>query len=75
MKTKINVINFGRIVEEIPTSKVDCAMTHIFINNLTEEAIDYLTDLAQKLPVEKLQSYVIHLNDSTENLLEFFEVR
>ena len=75
MKTKINVINFGRIVEEIPTSKVDCAMTHIFINNLTDEAIDYLTDLAQKLPFEKLQSYVIHLNDSTENLLEFFEVR
>ena len=75
MKAKINVINFGRIVEEIPTSKVDCAMTHIFINNLTEEAIDYLTDLAQKLPFEKLQSYVIHLNDSTENLLEFFEVR
>ena len=75
MKTKINVINFGRIVEEIPTSKVDCAMTHIFINNLTEEAIDYLTDLAQKLPFEKLQSYVIHLNDSTENLLDFFEVR
>ena len=75
MKTKINVINFGRIVEEIPTSKVDCAMTHIFINNLTDEAIDYLTDLAQKLPFEKLQSYVIHLNDSTENLLDFFEVR
>ena len=75
MKTKINVINFGRIVEEIPTSKVDCAMTHIYVSDLTDEAIDYLTDLAQKLPVEKLQSYVIHLNDSTENLLEFFEVR
>ena len=75
MKAKINVINFGRIVEEIPTSKVDCAMTHIYVSDLTDEAIDYLTDLAQKLPVEKLQSYVIHLNDSTENLLEFFEVR
>ena len=75
MKTKINVINFGRIVEEIPTSKVDCAMTHIYVSDLTDEAIDYLTDLAQKLPVEKLQSHVIHLNDSTENLLDFFEVR
>ena len=75
MKAKINVINFGRIVEEIPASKVECAMTHIYVSDLTDEAIDYLTDLAQKLPVEKLQSYVIHLNDSTENLLEFFEVR
>ena len=75
MKTKINETNFGRIVEEIPASKVECAMTHIYVSDLTDEAIDYLTDLAQKLPVEKLQSYVIHLNDSTENLLEFFEVR
>ena len=75
MKTKINVINFGRIVEEIPASKVECAMTHIYVSDLTDEAIDYLTDLAQKLPVEKLQSCIIHLNDSTENLLEFFEVR
>ena len=75
MKAKINVIKFGRIVEEIPTSKVDCAMTHIYVSDLTDEAIDYLTDLAQKLPVEKLQSHVIHLNDSTENLLEFFEIR
>ena len=75
MKTKINVINFGRIVEEIPTSKVECAMTHIYVSDLTEEAMDYLTDLAQKLPVEKLQNYMVHLNSSTENLLEFFEVR
>ena len=75
MKTKINETNFGRIVEEIPASKVECAMTHIYVSDLTDEAIDYLTDLAQKLPVEKLQSHVIHLNDSTENLLDFFEVR
>ena len=75
MKTKINVINFGRIVEEIPTSKVYCAMTHIYVSDLTEEAMNYLTNLARNLPVEKLQSYVIHLNDSTENLLEFFEIR
>ena len=75
MKTKINETNFGRIVEEIPASKVECAMTHIYVSDLTDEAMNYLTNLAQKLPVEKLQSYVIHLNDSTENLLEFFEVR
>ena len=75
MKTKINETNFGRIVEEIPASKVECAMTHIYVSDLTEEAIDYLTDLAQKLPVEKLQNYMVHLNSSTENLLEFFEVR
>ena len=75
MKTKINETNFGRIVEEIPASKVECAMTHIYVSDLTDEAMNYLTNLAQKLPVEKLQSHVIHLNDSTENLLEFFEVR
>ena len=75
MKTKINVTNFGRIVEEIPTSKVECAMTHIYVSDLTEEAMNYLTNLAQKLPVEKLQNYMVHLNSSTENLLEFFEVR
>ena len=75
MKTKINVINFGRIVEEIPASKVECAMTHIYVSDLTDEAMNYLTNLAQKLPVEKLQSCIIHLNDSTENLLEFFEIR
>lgn len=75
MKTKINETNFGRIVEEIPASKVECAMTHIYVSDLTDEAMDYLTDLAQKLPVEKLQNYMVHLNSSTENLLEFFEVR
>ena len=75
MKAKINVINFGRIVEEIPASKVECAMTHIYVSDLTDEAMNYLTDLAQKLPVEKLQSCIIHLNNSTENLLDFFEVR
>ena len=75
MKTKINVTNFGRIVEEIPASKVECAMTHIYVSDLTEEAMDYLTDLARNLPVEKLQNYMVHLNSSTENLLEFFEVR
>lgn len=71
MKTKINVTNFGKIVEEIPTSKFDCAITHIYISNLTDEAMNYLLDLAHKLPAEKLQSCMVHLNDSTENLLEF----
>ena len=75
MKTKINVTNFGKIVEEITVSKFECGMVHIYINDLTDEAMDYLTDLARKLPAEKLQSCVIHLNDSVENLLGFFEVR
>jgi len=73
-KQKINVTDFGRIVEEIPTCKFDCAMTHIYVNELTEEAISYLTNLAHKLPVEELQGYMVHWDNRTENLLGFFEV-
>ena len=75
MKTKINVTNFGRIVEEIPASKFDCAMTHIYINNLSDDAMIYLTDLVHRLPAEELQSCIVHYDDCTENLLGFFEVR
>ena len=75
MKTQIEVREFGRIVEEIPSSKFDCGMTHIYINNLSDDAISYLTNLAHKLPAEELQSYMVHCDDCTENLLGFFEVR
>ena len=74
MKTKIEVTEFGKIVEEIPTCKFDCAMTHIYLNNLGDDAIDYLYFLASRLPAEQLQSYMIHLNGETENLLGFLEI-
>ena len=70
MKSKIEVKKFGRIVEEIPSSKFDCAMTHIYINNLSDDAMIYLTDLIHRLPAEELQSYMVHYDDYTENLLE-----
>lgn len=70
--TSITKTEFGRIVEEITVSKVDCAMTHIYINNLTKEAEDYLSNLVQTLPAEELQSYMVHWNDNTETLLGFF---
>ena len=75
MKTKIEVKEFGRIVEEIPACKSDCAMTHIYLNNLGDDAKDYLYDLAHRLPAEQLQSYMVHWNGNTENLLGFFEIR
>ena len=75
MKKNVTEFEFGRIVEEIPTCKFDCAMTHIYLNNLTDEAMNYLTDLAHKLPAEELQSYMVHCDGNTENLLGFFEVR
>lgn len=75
MKTKIEVKELGRIVEEIPASKFDCTMTHIYINNLSDDAMIYLTDLAHRLPAEELQSCIVHYNGCTENLLGFFEVR
>lgn len=74
-KTNVTEFEFGRIVKEIPTSKFDCAMTHIYINNLTKEAEDYLSNLVQTVPAEELQSYIVHWNGNTENLLGFFEVR
>lgn len=67
--------DFGKIVEEIPSCKFDCAMTHIYINNLSDDAIDYLYDLARRLSAEELQSYMIHCGSNTENLLDFFEIR
>ena len=73
MKTKIEVKDFGKIIEEIPASKFDCAMTHIYINNLSDDAIIYLTDLIHRLPDEELKSYIVHYDDCTENILVFFE--
>lgn len=75
MKTKIEIKEFGKIVKEIPTCKFDCALTHIYINNLSDDAVDYLSDLANRLPTEELQSYMVHWRGNAENLLGFFEVR
>ena len=72
MKKNVTEFEFGRIVEEIPTCKFDCAMTHIYLNNLGDDAIDYLYFLASRLPAENLQSYIVHWNGNTENLLGFF---
>ena len=72
MKKNITEFEFGRIVEEIPVSNFDCAITHIYLNNLDDNAINYLYDLARRLPAENLQSYVVHWNGNTENLLGFF---
>lgn len=75
MKKNVTEFEFGKIIQGIPASKFDCTMTHIYINHLTDEDVNYLYNLAEKLPVEQLQSYIVHWDDNTENLLEFFEVR
>ena len=75
MNKNITEFEFGKIVEEIPTCKFDCVMTHIYLNNLGDDAICYLNNLFCRLPVEQLQKYMIHWNDSTENLLGFFSVQ
>ena len=67
-KKNVTDFEFGKIVEEIPTCGFDCAMTHIYINNFCDNAINYLYDLARRLSPDKLQSYIIHLNGNTENL-------
>ena len=74
MKTKIEVTEFGKIVEEIPACKFDCSIKHIYIKNLDDDAIDYLYFLGSRLPAENLQSYMIHWNGETENLLGFLEI-
>ena len=74
MKKNVTEFEFGKIVEEIPTCKFDCSMTNIYINNLSDDAINYLYDLAQKLPAEELQKYMVHWNGNTENILGFFEI-
>ena len=75
MKKNVTEFEFGRIVEEIPACEFGCAMTHIYLNNLGDDAIDYLYDLTSRLPAEQLQSYMVHWNGNTENLLGFFEIR
>ena len=74
MKKNVTEFEFGTIVEEIPACKFDCAMKHIYLNNLDDEAIDYLYFLASRLSAEQLQSYMIHWNGNTENLLGFLEI-
>lgn len=75
MKKNVTEFEFGKIIQGIPASKFDCTIKHIIINHLTDDAINYLYDLAEKLPVEQLQSYIVHWSGNTENLLGFFEVR
>ena len=75
MKKNVTELEFGRIVEEIPTCEFDCVMTHIYLNNLDDDAIDYLYYLASRLPAEQLQRYMVHWNGNTESLLGFFEIR
>lgn len=71
---KINVteFEFGRVVEEIPAHKFDCALTHIYITNLTKEAEDYLLSLVRTVPADEICGYMVHWDDHTENLLGFF---
>lgn len=72
-KTKITVTNFGKIVEEIPTCKFDCAQTHIYIfKKPIEEVEDYLLNLVRTVPADKIHSYMVHWDDHTENILRYF---
>ena len=74
MKKNVTEFEFGRIIKEISACKFDCSITHIYLNNLSDDSINYLSDLARRLPAENLQSYMIHWNGNgnTENLLGFF---
>lgn len=71
---KINVteLEFGKIVEEIPTYKFDCAQTHIYITNCCEEADAYLLNLVHTVPADKIRSYIVHWDDHTEDILTYF---
>lgn len=72
MKKNITEFEFGKIIEEIPACKIDCSMTRIYINDLSNDSIDYLYGLVRRLPAEQLQSYMVYWNDNVENLLDFF---
>ena len=71
MKKNIIEIEFGKIVKEIPACEFDCVMTHVYLNNLSDDAIDYLYNLSRRLPAEQLQNYMVHWNGNTENLSYF----
>ena len=72
-KIKITETNFGKIVEEIPASKSDCCMTHIYLNNISDETLSYLREYVSTLCNKKIPSYMVHLNDEVETLSYFAE--
>ena len=72
-KTKITETEFGKIVEEIPVSKFDCAQTHIYLNNISDDTISYFREYVRTLYVEKLPSYMVHCNNEVETLSYFAE--
>ena len=72
-KTKIIITEFGKIVEEIPVSKSDCGITHIYLNNLSDETLSYLKKYVSTLYAEKLPSCMVHWDDRVEALCNFAE--
>lgn len=72
-KTKITEMEFGKIVEEIPTNKIDCAITHIYLNNTSDETLSYLKKYVSTLCSEKIPSYMVHWDDRVETLSYFAE--
>lgn len=72
-KTKITETNFGKIIEEISTCKFDCTQTHIYIfKKPVEEVEDYLLNIVRTVPADKIDSYIIHFDNNTENILSYF---
>ena len=72
-KTKITVTEFGKIVEEIPASKFDYGITHIYLNNLSNENLSYLKKYASTFSDEKILSCMVHWNDNIETFCNFGE--
>ena len=70
---KTTITKFGRIVEEIPAYKYDCAMIHIYLNNLTDDTLFYLKEYASKFCGEKILNWVIHWGNRVETLCNFGE--
>ena len=72
-RIKITETDFGKIVEEISTCKFDCTQTHIYIfKKPVEEVEDYLLKLVRTVPADKIHSYIIHVDNNTENILSYF---
>ena len=67
-KTKITLTEFGKIVEEISASKYDCCMTHIYLNNISDETLSSLKKYVRTLCSEKLPSCMVHWNNEAETL-------
>lgn len=72
-KTNVTEFEFGKIVEEIPASKFDCATMHIYLTNISDDAIAYLREYVGRLPDEKLLSCMVHWNGRVETLYHFGE--